>query len=130
MDPGDKRIEWLDGAVVSRLTPGPLLKYGTHSPFGVLAYISDGVVFRKRFSPVQDLHADNGCNVEVYADADSAEFETLGPLAALQPGKSCVHKELWEFEPFSGDLFDIALLRSAALGGLERPIEDGETNGG
>jgi hypothetical protein len=50
-----------------------------------------------------------GCNTESYADKDTVELETLGPLVRLEPGAHAEHIESWRLAkvdcgPNDGDI--------------------------
>jgi hypothetical protein len=76
----------------------PPLKIGAFNRAGWVAYLRNGVLFRKRFTPQPDLpHVDFGCNVESYNNDQFIEMETLGPLARIEPGGTISHREEWEF---------------------------------
>ncbi len=88
---------------------GPKLKIGYLNDCGWAAYIRRGMIFCKRFTPLNPdtLLPDRGCNVEVFTDAQMLELETLGPLQELAPGQSIEHQETWECyaaldDPFMG----------------------------
>lgn len=77
--------------------PDKPFKIGCLSLIGELSYDLDGVRFTKRFDPAPDaLHADMGCNAEIYTDEGTIELESLGPLVKLGPGQSTTHDETWE----------------------------------
>lgn len=64
---------------------------------GWAAYVLDGVLFVKRWTPQPDAaHVDFGCNCESYCNHQFIEVETVGPLARLEPGESVTHVEKWE----------------------------------
>jgi hypothetical protein len=93
----DQRLSITDGLLTINATPGPPFKIGCFSPTGVASYLRDGLLFVKRFDAAADRpHADMGCNVEIYADQDGLELESLGPLVSLAPGESVAHDERWE----------------------------------
>jgi hypothetical protein len=73
-------------------------KIGYYNPFGWLAYRLDSALFRKTFDvSVNATYPDSGCNAEIYCDNNVIELESLGRLGRLEPGKSFVNSETWEF---------------------------------
>jgi hypothetical protein len=93
----DARLRLGDGLFTVEATPGPPFKMGCLVPWGAIAYLLEGVLFVKRFDPAfGSVHADMGCNIEIYADEGSIELESLGVLTALAPGDSVAHVEHWE----------------------------------
>ena len=78
-------------------TPADPFKIGCLSATGSVSYLRDGLRFVKSFEPAADaVHADFGCNVEIYTDRTAIELESLAPLARLEPGDVTVHVERWE----------------------------------
>ncbi len=59
------------------------------------AYWVDGLLFVKKFAQEQGEYPDFGCSVEVYANSDMLELETVGPLKVLEPGDTAEHRETW-----------------------------------
>jgi hypothetical protein len=93
----DPRLERLAEGVRVNGVAAPPLKIGTFVHAGWAAYLRDGVLFVKRFTPRPgEAHADLGCNVEIYSADAFLELETLGPLERLSPGESSTHVERWE----------------------------------
>jgi hypothetical protein len=97
-DMGDPRWTW--GAKEIRLRQdrrrSAPQKAGFFSTRGWMVYEWRGHVFVKRHAPqVGKPHADFGCNVETFTNADMLELETLGPLVRLAPGQSVTHTEHW-----------------------------------
>jgi hypothetical protein len=85
------------GILVRADASRPPLKLGTFVHAGWAAYLRDGVLFVKRFTPRPDRpHADRSSNVEVYVADAFLELETLGPLERLEPGAETRHVETWE----------------------------------
>lgn len=74
--------------------------------FGLTAYPGwsacwlDGDVFVK-FAPPRSgaAYPDLGCSFETFANGRFLEFETLGPLSTLEPGRSARHVEYWTVLP-------------------------------
>ncbi|MCW2751549.1 MAG: hypothetical protein JWR83_2659 [Aeromicrobium sp.] len=110
----DPRFTLRDEALIWRASAGPRWKIGTFSPTGRIGYLQDDVLFEKRFVARPDvLHADLGCNVEIFSNEQFAELETLGPLVALGPGESVTHEERWVVRTVAGvDTRDVARLAS------------------
>lgn len=74
--------------------PSPF-KIGTKiNPLWV-AYWVAGMAFVKQVYPQTGSYPDFGCNVEVFADAEMLELETLGVLKTIEPSKSIQHIEVW-----------------------------------
>ena len=98
---GDPRLELADDAIRVHARPAPgYFKVGSLNHAGRVAYELDDVVFVKRFAPEPAaVHADLGCNVEVYVRGEFIELETLGPLHGLTPGGCVEHVEEWELVP-------------------------------
>ena len=73
------------------------MKVGCLSSTGTVGYLRDGLLVVLRFDPARSsVHADLGCNLEIYCDDRTIELESLGPLVTLPPGESAIHDELWE----------------------------------
>jgi hypothetical protein len=67
----------------------------THYP-GWSAYWLDGVTFVKHAAVVAGArYPDLGCCFELFTNGEMVEFETLGPLARIEPGESVTHVEHW-----------------------------------
>lgn len=97
-DMTDKRYSWGKKYIQFRQDPGA----GTKQKIGVLNKLGWGAcslgdnLFIKKFDYDPDAtYADYGCNMEVYTDPGIIEFETLGPLVKIAPGKSAEHVEHW-----------------------------------
>jgi hypothetical protein len=95
----DPRLELHDDLVLLqawRLLPP--CKVGYLNRRGWIAYLRNGVLFRKVFQPQPErAHPDFGCNAEFYCNDLFIEMETVAPLARLEPGQSVTHTETWEF---------------------------------
>ena len=88
--------------------PASPFKIGHLNRTGSLGYLRDGLLFVLRFDPALGaVHADMGCNAEVYCDEQTIELESLGPLVRLEPGESTTHDERWELREV-GPAFDAA----------------------
>ncbi len=95
----DPRLHLEDDFITLRADPSlPPFKLGYFNPHGWIAYWLDGVLFVKRYDPHPGAtFPDGGCNTETYCNDQFVELETLGPLGRLEPGKSFVYTETWEF---------------------------------
>jgi hypothetical protein len=96
----DPRLSLGEEAITVTVRPiAQPFKIGYMNHAGWLEYHSDGVVFRKRWTPQPDRpHVDFGCNAEVYTNDKHIELETLGPLVRLRVGEMVEHVEVWEVE--------------------------------
>lgn len=93
----DPRLHLGDGWIAVDSRPPGKFKIGCLNPQGWLAYLRGETLFVKRFTPLADaVFPDFGCNCEVYCDPHGLELETIAPLAALPPGGSAEHTEIWE----------------------------------
>ena len=71
-------------------------KLGITNYPGWSAYWLDGTTFVKWSRIVAGAHyPDLGCCWETFTNGEMIEFETLGPLASIAPGKSATHVEFW-----------------------------------
>jgi hypothetical protein len=109
----DPRLHLEDDFITLRADPSlPPFKLGYFNPHGWIAYWLDGVLFVKRYDPhFGATFPDGGCNTETYCNDQFVELETLGPLGRLEPGKSFVHTETWEFYDSLDQPFIPPLLR-------------------
>ena len=72
-------------------------KIGASVPAGWIAYARQGHLFVKKFAYHESgTYPDKGCNVEFFTNSAILELESLGPLAALNPGSEVVHRENWQ----------------------------------
>ena len=79
----------------TREVPSPQ-KLGLTAYPGWSAYWIGGVTLVKQARVVAGAtYPDLGCAFETFCDQTACEFETLGPLRALEPGKSVKHTEHW-----------------------------------
>lgn len=95
---GDPRIAMDDDYLLVKARVGlPPSKLGAFGRLGWCAYLLRDTLLVKRFAPRPGLlHADRGCNMELYFDQYTLELETLGPLVRLAPGEATEHIEWWE----------------------------------
>jgi hypothetical protein len=71
-------------------------KAGLHTSENWTAYARGGRLFLKNFfSGYNGPFPDLGCNVEVFANPDFVEIETLAPMVTLEPGETTMHTEHW-----------------------------------
>ncbi len=72
------------------------LKIGLPNPAGWIGYHWQGLFFVKQaaFNPAA-AYADFGASSQCYCNDSFIELETLGPLAAIEPGDSVCHRETW-----------------------------------
>lgn len=76
---------------------GQPTKLGLPAAAGWAAYWLPQVLFIKRFSLVVGAeYPDDGCNLEVFTNADMLEVESLGPLANLDRGETVELVERWD----------------------------------
>jgi hypothetical protein len=97
-DMSDPRWTWGRRYVQFRQDPTATTKQkvGMLNRKGWAAYLLSGDALIKRY-PYEPgaRYADLGCNTESYADPDTLEVETLGPLVKLEPGAHADHVESW-----------------------------------
>jgi len=98
-DMSDPRWTWGSRYIQLRQDPNAAkpTKAGFRNSLGWAAYVIEGEVFLKRFTPDPNgAYPDYGCNTETFTNADILEVETLGPLATLAPdGGEAAHIENW-----------------------------------
>lgn len=71
-------------------------KLGITNYPGWSAYWLDGTTFVKSARVLSGArYPDLGCCFETFTNGEMIEFETLGPLASIAPGKSATHVEFW-----------------------------------
>lgn len=73
-------------------------KIGLRNRSGWAAYRVDDVVFRKTAEWSEGIYPDFGCNLEIFANSEFLELETLGPLETLMPNQSCSLVEHWRLK--------------------------------
>ena len=97
-DLSDERLEFTDGYIFLKQRPNIVkpVKVGVAANPSWTAYWVDGVAFVKEFAREEAEYPDYGCNVEVYANSDILELETLGPLRTVEPTKAIEHTEIWK----------------------------------
>ena len=101
-DLSDPRWTWGRRHLLLRQDPRRPLpqKLGAGVPDGWVAHVRDGRLFVKSFTPVAGVpYPDFGSSVEVFADGEMLEIETLGPLIHLAPGGMVEHIERWDLWP-------------------------------
>jgi hypothetical protein len=93
----DARLRIDDHRLTVTARPDRPMKVGCLSSTGTAGYFIDGLLVVLRFDPSRrSVHADLGCNLEIYCDDRTIELESLGPLETLAPGESVTHDERWE----------------------------------
>jgi len=71
-------------------------KLGLFSPKTWGAYLVGGELFIKRYkAEAGKAYPDFGCSYETFANGQTLELETLGPLTRLKPGERLEHAERW-----------------------------------
>jgi hypothetical protein len=71
-------------------------KLGLTNYPGWSAYWAEGTTFVKYAAVIPGAaYPDLGCCFETFTNGALIEFETLGPLVKLEPGKSTAHVEFW-----------------------------------
>jgi hypothetical protein len=98
----DPRLTLRDDFILIEALPGlPPVKIGYANTAGWLAYLLDGILFRKSFDMQHPgvNFPDGGCNAESYCNDRFVELESLGSLAALAPGAATQLTETWELYP-------------------------------
>jgi hypothetical protein len=101
-DFSDPRWTWGRRYLLLRQDPRRPLpqKLGAGVPDGWVAHARDGRLFVKSFAPVAGAcYPDFGSSVEVFADGEMLEIETLGPLIHVAPGGMVEHIERWDLWP-------------------------------
>jgi len=97
-DMTDPRVRWGEKYITLRQDPGAKTKFklGISANDEWAAYARGGNLFVKRFRYKNGAtYPDWGCSVEVFADWDMLELETVGPLVKLEPGQALEHSEAW-----------------------------------
>ncbi len=93
----DPRWTWGDRLLSLRQDPAraDAQKVGFFDNQGWMAYALGEQLFVKRHQALPGVHADMGCNVEVFTNDAILELETLGPLVRIVPGSAVTHVEDW-----------------------------------
>lgn len=96
-DLDDPRLRLERDAIGVHAVPGHgPIKVGAAPGLGRVRYHVDGEVFEKRVEVQPSAHyPDRGAAVQVFAQDDFCELETLGPLVTLEPGETTAHREEW-----------------------------------
>jgi hypothetical protein len=99
IDSADPRWNLLEKHVVLHQEPGNRTptKIGAYNPDTRGAYLLNSELFVKRARATAGPAAipDYGCTFQIFANADSLELATLGPLVKRKPGESVEHAERW-----------------------------------
>lgn len=94
----DPRWAWGHRYIMLRQDPAHPYsqKAGVATNEGWVAYVRNNHLLAK-YSPqiAGAVYPDRGCTVEVYADGNGLEIETLGPLCTVEPGSMIEHVERW-----------------------------------
>lgn len=93
----DERVYWGEDLMTIRQAPGPTpFKLGSNNENGWAAYYNGNNLFVKYYQHLSDAaYPDYGVSFEAYVNDHFLELESLGELAALQPGCAAVHTETW-----------------------------------
>ena len=94
----DPRWVFLDRYILMKqdATLAAPLKFGVSNRQGWCGYLRNGELLLKRFPWQAGAgYPDEGCNNEIFTNADMLELESLGPLTTLSPGASVEHAEAW-----------------------------------
>lgn len=96
-DLDDPRLRFERDAIGVHAVPGHgPVKVGVAPGLGRLRYHIDGELFEKRVEVLPSArYPDRGAAVQVFAQDDFCELETLGPLVTLRPGEATAHREGW-----------------------------------
>ena len=93
----DQRLSWRRQAAIVAGAPGPAFKIGSGPDPGRIGYFFDRHLFIKEVLPAgTGKYIDRGAVGQVYVENSFCELESVGPLAALGPGSSVSHREIWE----------------------------------
>lgn len=93
----DQRLSWRRQAAIVAGAPGPAFKVGSGPDPGRIGYLFERHLFIKEVMPAGTGHyIDRGAVAQVYVEDSFCELESVGPLAALDPGSSASHREIWE----------------------------------
>lgn len=112
----DPRWVFRDRCILVKQDPAAAspMKFGAGNRQGWCGYFLDGEMLLKRFPWISGArYPDEGCNNEIYVDADMLELESLGPLASLPPGESVEHLETWSYLRGLGTPFEEGFLPDA-----------------
>lgn len=94
---GDDRAEYRRDGI--RLTHRPVeqkYKIGVGHPYGPVHYTNNGITFVKEFDVRPELeYPDANVSFETFMCKHMVEIESLSPLAAIAPGASLEHTEVW-----------------------------------
>lgn len=93
----DPRLSWRRQAAIIEGTPGPAFKVGSGPDPGRIGYLFDRHLFLKEVLPAgMGTYIDRGAVAQFYVENSFCELESVGPAAALDPGSSVSHREIWE----------------------------------
>jgi hypothetical protein len=97
-DMTDARWTWGRELIMLRQDPGLATpqKVGLRASLGWAAYARNGHLYVKTFALVPGAtYPDLNSSVELFANDELLEVETLGPLVRLEPGAAVSHTETW-----------------------------------
>lgn len=116
----DPRWVFLDRYILMKQDPAIRfpLKFGVSNRQKWCGYLRNKEMLLKRFPwQVEASYPDEGCNNEIFTNAEMLEVESLGPLTTLRPGESVEHSETWFY------FKDVTLsLDDASLEAILRPV--------
>lgn len=93
----DSRIKMTEKYLYIKQKGKNTFKIGQRVPMGWCAYYYKGYLFKKNFTfDYNQMYLDFGANVEIYANKDYLELETLSPFVKLSSNKSFAYTEIWE----------------------------------
>jgi hypothetical protein len=96
----DPRWTFLDRHILLRQDPAIAspMKFGVSNRQGWCGYVRHGEMLLKQFPWVAGgRYPDEGCNNEIFTNAEMLELETLGPLVTLGPRETVEHCESWSY---------------------------------
>jgi hypothetical protein len=101
-DPSIPKIGWGKKYILLHASVDSAFKVGFPNPRGWLAYWRNGILFVKRARyEAHSAYFDFGSSSECYCNERFIELETLAPIAALEPGASAAHVEIWELYEYT-----------------------------
>lgn len=104
-DPRDPRLVYGSDFIVVKHDPGlrKPFKIGVKGHEAVVKYTVEGLEFAKESLLENAEYPDLGSNIEVYANAEIVELETLGPLRTVGEGEINIHVEKWRLVPVAAE---------------------------
>lgn len=93
----DPRLSWEERAAIVDAVAGPRFKIGSGPSPGRLGYLIDRQLFTKEIPPARaGTYPDRGAVGQVFVDSYFCELESVGRIAAVEPGSPITHREVWE----------------------------------